>query len=79
MCIICAKRYVIIKFFRGYAELWRETSKLSWLQHLLTDAHPMSYIRVNAVLQQFDEFLDYYEITEGDGMYLSSENRVAIW
>ena len=38
----------------------------------------MCYLRINATLQQFDEFLDYYGITEGDGMYLAPEDRVAI-
>ena len=28
---------------------------------------------------QFDEFLNFYGITEGDGMYLAPEDRVAIW
>jgi predicted metalloendopeptidase len=39
----------------------------------------MSYLRVNVPLQQYDEFLDFYDIKEGDGMYLSPENRVTIW
>lgn len=32
-----------------------------------------------SMLQQYDEIPDFYGITEGDGMYLASENRVAIW
>ena len=45
----------------------------------LQDVHPMNYLRVNGVLQQYDEFLDFYGITEGDNMYLAPEDRVAIW
>ena len=30
-------------------------------------------------MQQYDEFLDFYGIKEGDGMYLAPENRVNIW
>lgn len=45
----------------------------------LKDPHPMGYVRINSVLQQFDEFLDFYGITEGDNMYLAPEDRVAIW
>jgi putative endopeptidase len=45
----------------------------------LMDEHPMNYLRVNANLQQFDEFLNFYGITEGDNMYLAPEDRVAIW
>ncbi len=40
---------------------------------------PFKNMRINATLQQFDEFLNYYGITEGDGMYLAPEDRVAIW
>ena len=39
----------------------------------------MCYLRINATLQQYDEFLDCYGIKEGDGMYLAPENRVTIW
>ena len=45
----------------------------------LEDVHPMNYLRVNATLQQYDEFFDFYGITEGDNMYLAPEDRVAIW
>ena len=45
----------------------------------INDPHPMGYLRVNGTLQQFDEFLNFYGITEGDGMYLAPEDRVAIW
>ena len=45
----------------------------------LIDVHPMNYLRVNATLQQYDEFLNFYGITEGDNMYLAPEDRVAIW
>ena len=43
------------------------------------DVHPMGYLRINCTLQQYDEFLNFYGITEGDGMYLAPEDRVAIW
>lgn len=45
----------------------------------LEDEHPMMYLRINTNLQQYDEFLNYYGITEGDNMYLAPEDRVAIW
>ena len=45
----------------------------------LIDVHPMNDLRVNGVLQQYDEFLNFYGITEGDNMYLAPEDRVAIW
>lgn len=27
----------------------------------------------------YDKFLDFYDIREGDNMYLAPEDRVAIW
>ena len=50
-----------------------------WAMVLLEDEHPMNYLRINTCLQQYDEFLDFYGITEGDNMYLAPEDRVAIW
>jgi putative endopeptidase len=43
------------------------------------DTHPLRYLRINATLAQFDDFVDFYGITEGDGMYLAPEARVAVW
>ncbi len=43
------------------------------------DVHPCNYLRINTTLQQFDEFLDFYGIEEGDAMYLAPEDRVNIW
>lgn len=45
----------------------------------LADSHPLNYLRINVVLQHFDEFLNLYDIHEGDGMYLAPEDRVNIW
>ena len=39
----------------------------------------MKYLRINVVVQQFDEFLETYGIKEGDKMYLAPEDRVHIW
>lgn len=66
-------------FFRAYATLWAEKGNMYSVLSYLQDEHPVSFIRVNSVLQQFDEFLDFYGITEGDGMYLAPEDRVLIW
>ena len=66
-------------FFRTNANLWCTKSTLMDVYEDLTDVHPLRYLRVNAVFQQFDEFLDFYGIEEGDGMYLAPEDRVNIW
>ena len=66
-------------FFRTYAGVWllKDTLEMAYVR--INDTHPMGYLRINATLQQYDEFLDFYGITEGDGMYLAPEDRVAIW
>ena len=67
-------------FFRQFATNWRDQSTLANLENKIRiDTHPMHYMRINATLAQFDEFLNFYGITEGDGMYIAPEDRVAIW
>ena len=53
--------------------------KLDELYRSINDVHPLGYLRINCTLQQYDEFLDFYGITEGDGMYLAPADRVNIW
>ena len=66
-------------FFRSYAHIWLTKYTLQRVYSRFKDEHPMPYLRINATLQQFDEFLDFYGITEGDGMYLAPEDRVSVW
>ena len=67
-------------FFRSYAELWRKicTEKVERL-YAGNDVHPLAFLRTNVTVQQFDEFLNTYDVKEGDGMYLAPENRIIIW
>ncbi len=67
------------KFFRSFAHLWLNKATYNRVLRLLNNTHPLEYLRVNTVLQQYDEFLDCYDIKEGDGMYLAPEDRVNIW
>ena len=67
-------------FFRGYAALWAtQKSEEDELDQLANDAHPLNFYRINITLQQFDEFLDTYDIKPGDGMYLEPGKRVNVW
>lgn len=67
-------------FFRQFATVWRiQGSYPSLVTLVAQDTHPMRYLRINATLAQFDDFVDFYGITEGDGMYLAPEARVAVW
>ena len=67
-------------FFRQYATVWRMQALPAYLVTLVAqDTHPMRYLRINATLAQFDEFVDFYGIQPGDGMYVAPEDRVAVW
>ena len=66
-------------FFRAYADNYMSVMTPEVARQLLGDQHPLSYLRINIVLQHFDEFLNLYDIHEGDGMYLAPEDRVDIW
>ena len=66
-------------FFRAYADLWASKETLQRVYYRLNDVHPLPYLRINCTLQQSDEFLNFYGITEGDGMYLAPADRVNIW
>ena len=45
----------------------------------MQDTHPLPYLRVNAVVQQFDEFYETFGIEPGDGMYLTPAARLEVW
>ena len=66
-------------FFRAYADLWLTKDTLQSAYTRINDSHSMGYLRINTTLQQYDEFLDFYGIAEGDGMYLAPEDRVNVW
>ncbi len=68
------------EFFESYAVMWRTVmtaEELEWRAQ--NDANPPRYLRINATVQQFEEFYDAYGIAEGDGMYLAPEARLSIW
>jgi len=66
-------------FFRAYADNYMTVMTPEMALQMCGDFHPLNYLRVNVVLQHFDEFLNLYGIQEGDGMYLAPEDRVSIW
>ena len=66
-------------FFRSFAGIFARKVKLESVYADFQNVHPLNYLRINTTLQQYDEFLDFYGIKEGDGMYLAPEDRVNIW
>lgn len=67
-------------FFEAYAKIWARlnTREIEYVC-LMQDPHPLHYLRVNVTVQQFDRFLEAFDIREGDGMYLDPAERVLVW
>ncbi|MBQ2223702.1 MAG: M13 family peptidase, partial [Oscillospiraceae bacterium] len=66
-------------FFRSHAQLWRLQTTLDNERTAIYNEHPLCHLRINTVVQQFDEFYETYGVSEGDGMYLPPESRIAVW
>ena len=67
-------------FFKSYAYVWCNAPfGMDYAQSLREDEHPFHYLRTNVTLAQFDEFVEYYNIQPGDGMYIPESQRVKIW
>ena len=68
------------KFFRANAYLWARVGTVEYMEAaVLSDNHPLHYLRANVTMAQFDEFVDCYDLKEGDGMYMAPEDRIAVW
>ena len=68
------------RFFRAFAALYAtQTQEKFEVEAIEDDEHPLNFHRVNITLQQYDEFLDTYDIKPGDGMYLDPEKRINVW
>ncbi len=67
-------------FFEAYAKIWaRLNTRETEYYCLMQDSHPLHYLRANATVQQFAQFMEAYGVTEGDGMYLDPADCVLVW
>lgn len=68
------------KFFINYAKIYREKFTAEYAnEEIATDEHSAGHIRVNAVVQQIDDWYELFNIKEGDPLYLAPEERITIW
>lgn len=68
------------QFFRHYAAIWRCYATVQYENYRLKqNPHPLAYLRVNAMVQQFEEFYQTYNVKSDDNMYLAPEKRLAVW
>jgi putative endopeptidase len=67
-------------FFLSYAVSWRvKDSPERALQRLFMDHHAPTPLRVNYVVNQFDEWYETFEIQVADELYLPPEERIRIF
>lgn len=68
------------KFFEAYSRIWNCVFvKSSEVYLAKMDTHPLSYLRVNVTVSQFDEFQKAFDVKAGDGMYVAPEDRICVW
>lgn len=68
------------KFFTAYARLWcgvaREKTKEMWLK---TDPHSLGPARINEQVKHQPGFMEAYQCTSKNKLYLAPSERVQIW
>ena len=70
----------LTKFFESYARSWRIIMSRGTTEYYSkADVHSLPKIRVNRILNNFEEFYKAYGIKEGDDMYVPKDRRVNIW
>jgi putative endopeptidase len=68
------------QFFISYAVSWRiKEKKEKQLHGLLVDRHAPTPLRVNLVVNQFQEWYDAFDIKENSPMYIEPPKRVKIF
>jgi len=68
------------EFFQNWARVWRQKASPEFAKLLLTvDVHGPAVLRANMQLSNLIEFQEYYQLVEGDPMYLAKDKMVEIW
>lgn len=70
----------IQRFFIGHAQIWRgKIRDKALLRKVQEDVHPWGEYRVNGALFNIPEFYESFDITEGDKLYRTPDQRPKIW
>lgn len=68
------------RFFMSWATVWRTLTRNEELRNRIkTDPHSPGMIRATQPLINIDAFYEAFDIKEGDGMFVPTEERVRIW
>ena len=74
------RRRALQTFFIAFAVSWRTKMRPEKARTaLLTDKHAPAELRVNLVVNQFDEFYEAFDIAEGDKMWRAPAARIRIF
>ncbi|MBR6402481.1 MAG: M13 family metallopeptidase [Eubacterium sp.] len=77
---IAQKKEDLQTMYKSFGLIWRRfASDVESLQALASDEHSPAIVRVNAPLSSCDKFYEAFDVKEGDGMYVSPEERVKRW
>ena len=67
-------------FFLNYAKLFFEKfPEAAMIDRANIDIHSPGHIRINSVVQHFDDWYELFDVQEGDALYLAPEDRLVIW
>jgi len=67
------------RVFLGWSQVWRMTMRHEeQVRRLAIDPHSPAEFRAN-VVRNLDEFVEAFDVQDGDGMYLAPTTRVRIW
>lgn len=68
------------RFFLSWAAVWREKRRQAESIRLLTiDPHSPPEFRCNQIVRNLGEFIDAFDVSETDALWLPPNQRVAIW
>lgn len=79
-CSLEEQKRAYQQFFISYAVSWRvKERKEKQIQGLLVDRHAPTPLRVNLIVNQFQEWYDAFDIQETDPMYVDPKKRLKIF
>ncbi len=68
------------RFFLAYAAVWASNATKEYTLFLTqNDVHSLGRLRVNATLPHVTEFIEAFDVKEGNAMWLAPEKRVKLW
>lgn len=70
----------LAEFYKEFTSLWRIKQRPEYLEMIiLTDSHLPNKLRVNSLLSNSRHFIELYNISEIDEMFLDSKEQLLIW